>query len=211
METQADRVAWIESIRNGRTVGSGLTPFEQPDVGTGTLAFKEALLAFAGGLFVSAVLASYAAVEIILVDDIILRHVTTVAFADGQVTAESLTEGFAQALDDKEGLGQTKAILAELTTVGLWIDPELRANVLELGRHKNDFAHFRRWGPAEFTQSGPTSTIGKIERSRLVQPETRRKYAEHAIVTAFDVWAMPIVSFTPGHPPPDDWRPTTVA
>ena len=122
METQADRVAWIESVRNGRTVGSGLTPSEQPDLGTGTLAFKEALLAFAGGLFVSTVLAGYAAVEIMLVDHIILRHVTTVASLDGQVTSESVKEGFAQALDDKEGLGQTKAILAELTTVGLWID-----------------------------------------------------------------------------------------
>jgi hypothetical protein len=174
MDTPAQRSAWIETVINGRTVGSGLSPFDQPDVSIGTVALKEALRAFVGGLFLSTVLDAYAAVEIMMVDRVVIGRTALLA-SEGGMSADALTRGWAVAVEEKADLARTKAILDEYPAVGLWMHPDLRRRILDLGRHKNDFAHFRKWGPAQFTQDDSGSTFGTLERSEIVRPETRRR------------------------------------
>lgn len=202
METPADRVAWIEGVIDGRTSIDGKSIWAHPNLSIADVARREACAAFVAELYLSSVLAAYAACEIGLMDIIIAK--TALINAGGDMTPESWDQAWSEAVVGSGRLGRTQIILDRCTAVGHQVVPELRTRILELGAHKNDLAHYRPASLFDLRATSQTSVMGTLNPAPPVDPARRRHYAEHGVRTMLDLWFAPMVSLPapPGGNPP---------
>lgn len=206
MESTADRRNWIDQYIEGRTFGSALSVWTCPELSVKDVALHEALISFVQGQYLSTVLDAYAACEIWLVEVVVSRS-SLAGATDAGMTRESVIEAWKEAVEKHGGLSQTKEILRQSRRLGHWMAPDLRNRIIELGRNKNDLAHYLPVGISELRETGEMSWMGKLTPPPPVDPSVRRRYAEHAIKTMLDLWFARQWSFPPGQYPADDWMP----
>jgi hypothetical protein len=209
VETPADRRTWIDDYIEGRTFGSGLSVWAYPALSVKDVALHEALDSFVVGLNLSTVLAAYAACEIWLVEVIVSRD-SLAGASDAGMIRESVIEAWKKAVEKHGDITRTKEILKQSRMLGHWMAPELRNRIIQLGRNKNDLAHYLPVGIAEVRETSATSWIGHLTPPPPVDPSVRREYAEHAIKTMLDLWFARQWSFPPGQCPADDWVPPAI-
>jgi hypothetical protein len=210
VDSPEERRAWIETVTAGRKFGSGLTIESAPTFSVKDLAAREALAAYEVGLSVCVVLTSYAACEIRLVETLIslLSIAPGIMVPGDPETHDRVQDELHDAHWRTQGI---EGILKSLSEAGHWIGPEIREDLLVLGSHKNDLAHYRRpfvketrrtWATAE------SSVMSELQPTRLIDPKVQEAYARHAITTLQDLWYEPTASGPLGVNLPADWRPT---
>ena len=183
-----------------------------PAISVKDLAMREALLAYLHGLPVSAVLTAHAACEIGLAE--LLAHHTLVKTVPSMIEEpHRAAEVWAAADKAARGPSRIKVLLDQLDQVGCWIPRRLYPSLDLLSQHRQSLAHYRpiyKQGTLRIKGSRESGFEGSFESSPFLNPELLESYAEQAIQTMVVVRNMPDFSFTPGHPPPDDWEPPPI-
>ena len=204
MDSPEERQECIDRLLDGRTIGSGLKFGEYPQLTVKDVALHDACRAYVAGLFLSTVLAAYAACEISLVDRLMM-HLAMPSGSQVGFDQQVFDANWKSAISRVRELRSLEKILSLCIDSGYWIGGDIQDRLRLLSSHKNDLAHFREWGEAKFVSTGPTSVSGTFSQSPLIDPAIQRSYADHAIETMLVFWSAPSASFTPGHLPPDDW------
>lgn len=138
MMTPEQRSEWLRGIAQplwNRRAGF------PPDLSVSNIAFREAQTSWTAGNLVASVLSAYAACEIFLAERCALYW----AMAHG---ASTTLDGDEMVAIMEDGHRRTKhmridKLIAELAMVGQSLAPDLAERLKQLGRYKNDLAHFR--------------------------------------------------------------------
>jgi hypothetical protein len=209
VDSPDERRAWIDEMTADRRFGTGLTIESAPVFSVKDSAAREALAAYVVGLSVSTVLTAYAACEIRLVETLIMvRSIAPGTMEPGDPeTYERVQDELHDVYWRTQGI---ERILNSLADAGHWIGPEIREDLLALGNHKNDLAHYRRPFVKESRRTwttGESSVASEVQSSLLTNPDVQDEYARHSITTLLDLWYEPTASVSPGTELPADWRP----
>lgn len=206
MESNESRRGWVNEFIDGRTFGSGLSVWDCPEMSVKDVALHEALHAYVNGLYLSTVLDAYAACEIWLVERIV-AHAGMGPSETMRAGPESVTEIWLDAVAQYGGLSRTKEILREFRKLGNWIAPSLRNRVIELGRHKNAFAHYLPVTLSDVQMVGDGYWMAGVKPPEQVSADLRKEYACQAVSCMLDLWLAEVWTFEPGHCPDDSWTP----
>lgn len=202
--TDAERAALVDQWTKGLRLD------DLPPVSVKDIAMREALLAFLHGMPVSAVLTAHSACEIGLAE--LLAHYTLVHNVPTVLDApEKAQETWSAADRVARRPSGIKTLLVALDGVGCWVPPLLRQSLITLAEHRHSLAHYRpiyKQGTLNIQRQDDRGFVGSFKASALMNLNLLEEYAFQAIDTMVDLRNMPNVSFTPGHPPPEDWVPT---